>query len=324
MGADPNSHARKVRVRIWTVPLSVALFLPVDFSGSDAAGAGMTDDLRAAIAAALGSPVRTTRGLSGGDINEASAVTLEDGREIFVKTNRHPPAGMFPAEARGLAWLAEAGALRVPGVLAADERFLALELIRPGKQRASFDEELGRGLAALHQATPGGFGLDHDNFIGRLPQSNVATTPGWAAFYRDRRLEPQVRRAADDGLLPLAVRRDFDRLFERLDQRVGPSEPPARLHGDLWGGNLMCDGEGAPCLIDPAVYGGHREMDLAMMRLFGGFRTAAFAAYHEAYPLAPGHGERVPLHQLYPLLVHVNLFGGSYVASVASALASLV
>lgn len=285
----------------------------------------MTEDVRAAIAAALGSGVRETRGLSGGDINEASAVTLQDGRDIFVKTNRRPPAGMFPAEARGLEWLAQAGALRVPAVLAVDEAFLALELIRPGKQRSSFDQELGRGLAELHRVTPGAFGLDHDNFIGRLPQSNqAAAEPGWAAFYRQRRLAPQLQAADSAGLIPPGLRRDFDRLFGRLDQLVGPEEPPARLHGDLWGGNLMCDAEGAPCLIDPAVHGGHREMDLAMMRLFGGFGTAVFAAYGEAYPLAPGHAERVALYQLYPLLVHVNLFGGSYVASVASALASLV
>lgn len=285
----------------------------------------MTDDVREAIAAALGARVQTTRALSGGDINDAYAVVLENGRELFVKTNRHPPAGMFPTEARGLAWLGEAGAIRVPGVLAVDERFLALELLRPGKPRPTFDEELGRGLAALHRATPGPFGLEHDNFIGRLPQSNrAAAAPGWAAFYRDRRLAPQLQAATGAGLIPPAMRRDFDRLFERLDQLVGPEEPPARLHGDLWGGNLMCDAEGAPCLIDPAVYGGHREMDLAMMRLFGGFGTAAFAAYDEVHPLASGHAQRVPLYQLYPLLVHVNLFGGSYVASVASALAALV
>ena len=283
----------------------------------------MTGDLRSAIAGALGAPVGETRPLSGGDINEAHAVTLEDGREIFVKTNRHPPPGMFPAEARGLAWLAEAGAVRVPAVLAVDERFLVLELIRAGKAARSFDEDLGRGLAALHRGAPEGFGLGHDNFIGRLPQANGAA-PDWVTFYRDRRLAPQLRRASDASLLPADLRRDFDRLLARLGELVGPAEPPARLHGDLWGGNLMCDREGAPCLIDPAVYGGHREMDLAMMRLFGGFRTATFAAYHEAYPLAPGHAERVPLYQLYPLLVHVNLFGGSYVASVASALAPYV
>jgi fructosamine-3-kinase len=285
----------------------------------------MTDEVREAIGVALGARVATTRGLSGGDINEAHQVALDDGREIFVKTNRHPPAGMFPAEARGLDWLRAAGAVRVPQVLAVDERFLALELIRPGKPRATFDEELGRGLAALHRAAPAAFGLDHDNFIGRLPQSNVpASAPGWPAFYRERRLQPQLQRAAGAGLLPAALRRDFDRLFERLEALVGPEEPPARLHGDLWAGNRLVDATGRSWLIDPAAHGGHREFDLAMMRLFGGFRTAAFAAYAEVYPLADGHAERVPLYQLYPLLVHVNLFGGSYVASVASALSSLV
>jgi len=197
----------------------------------------MTDEVREAIAAALGARVRGTRGLSGGDINEAHAVALDDGREIFVKTNRRPPPGMFPVEARGLEWLRQAGAVRVPEVLAADERYLALELLRPGKPGPKFDEELGRGLAALHRAAPGGFGLDHDNFIGRLPQSNgPAAAPGWAAFYRERRLEPQLESAAGAGLLPAALRRDFDRLFGRLDALVGPEEPPARLHGDLWGG----------------------------------------------------------------------------------------
>jgi fructosamine-3-kinase len=117
------------------------------------------------------------------------------------------------------------------------------------------------------------------------------------------------------------MRHGFDRLLARLEECVGPPEPPARLHGDLWGGNAMVDEQGMPCLIDPAVYGGHREVDLAMMRLFGGFAPRVFSAYAEAFPLAPGHEERVPLYQLYFLMVHVNLFGGSYVASVEHALA---
>jgi fructosamine-3-kinase len=275
-----------------------------------------------ALEQALGSSVTGRRALAGGDINESYAVTLADRRELFVKTNRRTVAGMFAAEARGLAWLAQARAVRVPEVVAADDRFLALELVRPGRPAPTFDEDLGRQLAELHRAAPASFGLDHDNFIGRLPQPN---RPGerWSDFYRRQRLEVQLKLAVDGHLASPAMRRGMTRLFAVLDDMVGPDEPPARLHGDLWGGNLMCDDRGAPCLVDPAVYGGHREIDLAMMRLFGGFGPRVFAAYAEAHPLAPGHEERVRLYQLYPLMVHVNLFGGSYVASVESALAAL-
>ncbi len=279
-------------------------------------------EVQRAVAEGLGATVTGARGLSGGDINEALAVTLSDGREVFVKTNAAAPPGMFAAEARGLAWLDEARALTVPQALLVGERFLALPLIRPAPRRPAFDDALGRGLAVLHHRGPDGWGLDHDNFIGRLPQANdgagIAT---WAEFYRRQRLEPQVRRAVDAGLLPPRVHADARRVLDRLEELVGPEEPPARLHGDLWGGNLMSDEQGRPCLIDPAVYGGHREMDLAMMRLFGGFGARVFAAYDEAYPLADGHEGRVELYQLYPLLVHVNLFGGSYVGAVAGALA---
>jgi fructosamine-3-kinase len=138
------------------------------------------------------------------------------------------------------------------------------------------------------------------------------------------RLEPQVRLASEEGRVDAGLRRDFERLYARLPGLVGPPEPAARLHGDLWGGNLHRDGDGLPALVDPAVYGGHRELDLAMMRLFGGFSERCFAAYHEAWPLAPGHEARVGLCQLYPLLVHVNLFGGSYTSSVKRTLARYV
>ncbi|HEV8547695.1 MAG TPA: fructosamine kinase family protein, partial [Polyangiaceae bacterium] len=138
------------------------------------------------------------------------------------------------------------------------------------------------------------------------------------------RLEPQLRRASDAGRVTAALRRRFEELFARLPELVGPEEPPARLHGDLWGGNLHVDEQGAPCLIDPAAYGGHREVDLAMMRLFGGFSERVFSAYAESFPLAAGHAERTDLYQLYPLLVHVNLFGGGYGASVERALSRYV
>lgn len=277
------------------------------------------DPVLPSVEAALGSAVVTWDGVSGGDINEAHEAQLADGRRVFVKSNREAPAGMFAAEARGLDWLGQAHALRVPVVIAQGPSFLVLELIQPGRRKPDFDELLGRGLAALHRAGAPSFGLDHDNFIGRLPQANQPL-PTWAEFYRERRLLPQFRLAVDGQRASVAMRRGFDRLLARLGEIVGPPEPPARLHGDLWGGNAMVDELGMPSLIDPAAHGGHREIDLAMMRLFGGFGPRVFAAYHEAFPLPPGHEARVPLYQLYFLMVHVNLFGGSYVASVEHAL----
>jgi fructosamine-3-kinase len=283
----------------------------------------MNAGVRTDVAAALGADVLDARPIGGGDINDAYAVSLGDGRLVFVKTNARAPADMFAAEARGLAWLAEAGALRVPDVLAAGERFLALELLRAARPAADYDERFGRGLAALHGFGADSFGLDHDNYIGRLPQANDPPddpADDWCAFYRERRLEPQLRAAVDAGHIRAPLRRRFDDLLARLEDLVGPGEPPARLHGDLWGGNKHVDDAGGPCIIDPAAYGGHREIDLAMMQLFGGFGARVFEAYDEAQPLAPGWRERVPLYQLYPILVHVNLFGGGYVGSAESAL----
>jgi fructosamine-3-kinase len=282
----------------------------------------MNHELRGALEASLGAQVIDTRRLVGGDINDAFEALLSDDRRIFVKTHPDPPEGMFHAEARGLAWLDEANAIRIPRVLAVSDgrpAFLALELLTSRKRRADFDETLGRALAVLHAFGAPSFGLHHDNFIGRLAQSNQPHSD-WASFYWSERIEPQLRLASDRGLMRSSTLRRFDRLHRALPDLVGSPEPPARLHGDLWGGNLHVDGLGAPCLIDPAVYGGHREVDLAMMRLFGGFGPRVFAAYEEAYPLASGAAQRVSLYQLYPLLVHVNLFGGSYVASVERAL----
>lgn len=284
--------------------------------------------LKARVEAELGQRIAHCARLSGGDINDAFELRLERGERVFLKTNATAPLEMFAAEARGLAFLAEARALRIPNVLAhsaESERpsFLLLELIEPAPPRKGFDEELGRGLAALHRAGAPSFGFSSANFIGRLPQSNRACET-WAEFYRAERLEPQLRLALDSGRASPALARDFERLFSRLADLVGAREPAARLHGDLWGGNLHVDEAGAPCLIDPAVYGGHREIDLAMMQLFGGFSARVFAAYREAFPLALGHAERVSLYQLYPLLVHVNLFGGRYAESVRAALAKYV
>jgi fructosamine-3-kinase len=286
-------------------------------------------ELEQALRHALGASVRHARRLSGGDINDAFELGLSSGARVFLKTNERGQVSMFPAEARGLDWLRAAGAVRIPQVLAVsggrpgEPCFLVLELLTPGRPGRDFDERLGRALAQLHRFGAPGFGLDHDNFIGSLPQRNRSHAT-WADFFWSERLEPQLQRAVASGQASARMQAGFERLAARLPQLVGPSEPVARLHGDLWGGNLHVDQQGAPCLIDPAVYGGHREMDLAMMRLFGGFGEGVFRAYQEVWPLAPGHAERVALYQLYPLLVHVNLFGGSYAESVERSLARYV
>lgn len=259
--------------------------------------------------------VRTSR-LHGGDINDAHMVVLADGRELFMKSNARAPAMMFQREAEGLDWLRATGALRVPEVLGIGEHVLVLELLESAPRVLDFDELLGRGLAALHGAGAKDYGLPTDNYIGTLPQSNRPHGT-WAEFYRDERLMPLIARAGD-AFSP-GDRRVLDGLLRVLPDVIGESGPPSRLHGDLWGGNLHVDERGMPCLIDPAVYGGDREVDLAMMRMFGGFSERVFATYAEAAPLRPGWKERVKLYQLYPLLVHANLFGGGYVQSCVTA-----
>jgi len=237
------------------------------------------------------------------------------GSPVRVKTHRKTSPGappeFFAAEAHGLEWLRSTGTLRVPEVLEVGEDYLLMEWLEPAPPAPDHDELLGRGLARLHQGG-GEPGLDRDNFVGTLPQDNRTCT-NWCQFYIERRLRPLV--------LP-RWRERFERLFAALPGWL-PDEPLSRLHGDLWAGNAITGPRGEPCLIDPAVYIGHREVDLAMMRLFGGFGPRVWASYQEAFPLSPGHPERLPFYQLYPLLVHVHLFGGSYSAQVERALAQL-
>jgi fructosamine-3-kinase len=273
---------------------------------------------RQALENCMGLGVMHFRPLSGGDICQAFLVTLENDRKLFVKTRPGGPPEMFPAEGRGLTWLAETNTLRIPQVVFAEKTFLALEFLESAPRLANFDQELGRGLAKLHQFSAGRPGLDHDNFIGPLPQPNTPCD-SWAEFYAERRLRPRLEEALKSGKAPGGWHLRFEELFRKLPDLI-PEEPMSRLHGDLWGGNLMAGPRGEPCLIDPAVYVGHREVDLAMMRLFGGFSDRVFQSYQEAYPLQPGYRDRIPLYQLYPLMVHVNLFGGGYLSSVERAL----
>ena len=281
----------------------------------------MSDGLEQRIEEATGTRVQKLARLAGGDINDAYEVTLADGTRVFAKTRKRPPPAMYVREAEGLAWLAESEALAIPRVIAANEQLLALTWIERGVPARDYDAQLGRGLARLHRAGAPGFGLARDNYIGDLPQHNTPLAR-WSDFYRERRLMPLVTRARGRGRLGSEHTRAFEQLYTRLDQLVGDPEPPARLHGDLWSGNVHVGPQGEPVLIDPSVYGGHREVDLAMLQLFGSLSPSFFAAYDEVYPRAPGYSERVPLYQLYPLLVHVNLFDHGYVRLLESALAT--
>jgi fructosamine-3-kinase len=252
--------------------------------------------------------------VGGGDINEAFRVVLADGREAFVKTRPDAAPGEYAAEAAGLAWLAEPGALRTPAVLEVGEDYLALEWVPHGQLDGVGVQELGSGLAATHGAGAESFGA-----TGQLASAGFGSlrlpnepTEDWPTFYAERRLRPLARIARDRAALSSAGIEAVERVCDRMPELAGPPEPPARLHGDLWSGNVMADADGRPWLIDPSAYGGHREVDLAMLRLFGAPSDRVFAAYGEVAPLAQGWQERVELYQLLPLLVHALLFGGSY------------
>jgi fructosamine-3-kinase len=264
--------------------------------------------LEAAVARATGSDVRSLRRVGGGDINDAYAAELADGRRAFVKTRPDAPPGEYAAEAAALRWLGEPASIGVPEVLGVADELLALEWLEPGP--AGDAALLGEGLARVHAAGADAFGGAAPLRIGPLTLPNDPL-PDWPAFYAERRLRPLIARAR----LSPAGARAVEGVCERIADLAGPPEPPARLHGDLWSGNVLWSG-GAPYLIDPIAYGGHREVDLAMLQLFGAPGARFFAAYEEVAPLADGWQERVGLYQLFPLLVHAALFGGSYGASV--------
>ena len=275
--------------------------------------------------------------LGGGDINTAARVFTSEGA-FFVKWNQadldgtgrqavdEPMANgddLFTVEALGLARLRETGAIRVPAEVGhgrqGDKAYLILEYIEPdadGLRGAppAYWTQLGHQLAHLHAHTQSQFGLDHDNFIGSLVQRNTLTDSGYDFFF-EQRLLPQAGQALYNGLLQKSIYDALFRLRDRLPDLL-PNDRPALLHGDLWTGNVLITEEGRPALVDPAVYYGFREAELAFTHLFGGFDAQFQAAYEETFPLEPGFAERIPIYNLYPLLVHVNLFGSGYVPGV--------
>lgn len=298
-------------------------------------------------------PVKTKEatGVGGGCINEAHRIETSAGF-YFVKHNsarRYP--GMFLAEAKGLEYLKSSNTLDVPEVIgydnAGDDAFLVLEYISSGRGCHDFWEDFGRGLANMHlhpkamdkskaESTsasktvvgddkgPGdstrkiSFGFDHNNYIGSLPQSNK-WHPTWIDFFVAERLEEQLKLARDEGRAGKDLSAMFQKAYRHLTDFF-PEEPPALLHGDLWSGNFMTGNNGQAVIIDPAVYLGHRYMDLGMSKLFGGFSAAFYEAYNQTYPLEKSWQKSMDIANLYPLMVHVNLFGGGYINSVKSIL----
>jgi fructosamine-3-kinase len=294
--------------------------------------------LPAELETALGEPVANARQTSGGSINQAYEVELESGERLFVKTRADVPPGEFTAEAASLDWLGEPDpGVNVPGVRALSDPadndrgpyFLALESVETGSMSGDGAEELGRGLALMHRAGAEKHGtLPHDSGAGTFNLAGVVMpnepSDDWPDFYASCRLLPLVKQATDRGSLSARGAEAVHAVCERIHDLAGPDEPPSRLHGDLWSGNVLGAADGSGWLIDPASYGGHREVDLAMLELFGSPSRRLLDAYDETYPLAAGHEDRVALYQLFPLLIHAVLFGGGYGQQVESSASSLI
>lgn len=282
--------------------------------------------------ALLGTPIDRASEGPAGQLGPTWRATTKDGRELFVKTFARGPERAAVHEAEGLRFLSEAAsppALVVPRVHAVRARggdgdgLLAIDWMSEQASTAASDEGFGRALATLHRASVSRPGFVDDNTIAGIPQLNASSAvESWPAFYRDKRLVPMFDRASKRVRVPEDLRRSFDGLLSRIDELAATREPPSRLHGDLWAGNRISTGSGS-ALVDPAAYAGQREVDLAMMRLFGGFSRRVFDAYEEAWPREAGAERRVALYQLYPLLVHVVFFGESYLGGVAQALDDL-
>jgi len=273
-------------------------------------------ELSTALTEQLGN-IRSAMPVGGGDISEAARIET-DHAAYLVKWNFRPRPRMFEVEARGLQLLAEAKALRVPQVIALIDQppALVLEWIEAGSNKSSAADALGNGLAQQHRSIGAQHGLDHDNYIGANPQINTLAD-AWIDFYRDRRLGVQIDIARERGYLTPDRSRRLDAIVNHLDRWIDPGAVvPSLLHGDLWGGNYLIDAHGDPVLIDPAVYYGDREAEIAFTELFGGFGPRFYAAYNEAWPLDRGYTDRRDLYNLYHLLNHLNLFGEGYGGSV--------
>lgn len=259
----------------------------------------------------------------GGSINESFKLVTTNGNYFLKRNNSNKFPSMFEKEAEGLKLLRTFTQFKVPEVIFTGSRngfdFLVIEYLQKENKNQTFWKAFGQNLANMHKQTHTQFGMGHDNYIGSLNQTN-SFKKTWAEFFVSERLVPLISIATKEGKLEIDDVKRVEKLCYKIPE-IFPIEPPALLHGDLWSGNYLCSTASTPCIFDPSIYYGHREMDLAMMQLFGGFHTDTFKTYQEIYPLETNWKERVDICNLYPLLVHVNIFGGNYVKQVKQILA---
>jgi protein-ribulosamine 3-kinase len=284
------------------------------------------NELTELLEAHLSTKILSVAPVSGGSINAVYCLQTQGGKYLLKVNDSSRLPNMFRREAEGLQAIAAVKAITVPQIILQDEAgdtsFLLLEWIESRRPTVKASVLLGRQLAGMHRSTAVSFGFDTDNYMGSLTQSNKAHT-AWSEFFIQERLMPMVKLAADKQLLIKVDIAGFERLYKKLPE-LFYEEAPSLIHGDLWGGNYLTDENGKPYLIDPAVSYGHREFDIAMTTLFGGFAREFYTAYHEAFALDKGWHERIDLWNLYPLLVHLNLFGASYLGQVRDCLGEYV
>lgn len=261
--------------------------------------------------------------IGGGCINQCYRLNTK-GQSYFLKVNDAKLLNMFEMEYKGLAAIASNRNLLVPVPICSgiegNNSYLIMEFIHSSGREERYWENLGEGLAYMHQSTSGYFGWGYNNYIGRLSQSNRKHL-NWLEFFVKERLQPQIQLGEDTGKLPVDVQRDLEKICSTIEQFIN-NDAPALLHGDLWSGNIMTGPQGEPYLVDPAVYYGNREAELAFTTLFGGFDERFYQAYNHSFPLSPGHQKRYDVYNLYPLLVHLNLFGSGYLGNIRNILKS--
>ncbi|WP_295769093.1 fructosamine kinase family protein [uncultured Mucilaginibacter sp.] len=266
--------------------------------------------------------IESIAAVSGGDINLAYCIKSNVGKFMLKLNNKSAYPGMFEREAEGLQAIRSTQTIAVPQIVLQldfkNDSCLLMEWVEAVNVTSEASARLGRELAAMHRHTAPQFGFDTDNYMGSLPQSNHKQDT-WSNFFAQERLESMVKIAVEKSLLTSQDALLFEKLYIRLPE-LFDEELPALIHGDLWGGNYLIKYDGTPFLIDPAVSYGHREFDIAMTTLFGGFSKEFYTAYNESFPLAKGWEQRVHLWNLYPLLLHLNLFGTGYLSQVKNGL----